>query len=277
MIQDIFQTMNTVAQIKIEGKNEQNALETAKAVILDIEKRFNFFSPNSEISKLCKNIHVGERYVISKEMYEILEVAKKVKKDTLGLFDVDFLNKEKQKDYHLENGGAIIFDSNKTRLNLGAIAKGFAADKALEMLKEYDMERVMISLGGQVSCFSKSKPWRAGLQNPNADFGELLGAVEITNGSLSTSAENYRGKHIKNPKRSDWQSNVSSVSVFNEKGILADAYSTALFLSDKMTQKKLVQSLKLSVIIVDGEIIRVSPTLKDKFIPFNDNINIKVI
>jgi thiamine biosynthesis lipoprotein len=265
MFEDTFETMNTVAQIKVEGKGQNRACLKAKETILDFAERFNCFSPESEVTKLCENICAGKTYSISEDLYEILLTANQIKEETGGLFDVDFSNQDTQKDYHLEDGHSIIFDSVKTKLNLGAIAKGFAADKAMERIRQYDVDRAMISMGGHVTCFSNGACWRIGLQNPNKNYGELLGLLEIANGSLSTSAENYRGQHIKNPVKKTWKSSVGSVSVFGANGMLADAYSTALFLTDKTSRKNTANNNALDVIIVDGNIVYISENLSNKF------------
>lgn len=264
MVEDVFQTMSTVAQIKVEGNDEISALAEARAIILDCEKKFNYYSKESDISKLTQKINVGERYIISSDLYKILTVAKKVKKETKGLFDVDYNNNDPYKDYHLLNDNIIIFDSNKTKLNLGAIAKGFAADKAIEKLKEFDISRAMISIGGHVTCYTKKDVWRIGLQDPSKEFGHLVGTLEIANESISTSGENYRGKHITNPIEADWASSINSVSVISEDGMLSDAYSTAIFLADEGTRKVLMQKHNIDVIIINNDTIRVSKRLFER-------------
>lgn len=276
MVERIFPTMNTVAQIKIEGNDEKDALNQAEAIIADCEKKFSFFSKESEVRGSCKKINVGERYNISPDLFEMLKAAKRVKRQTGGLFDVDFKNKDTNKDFHLENENIIIFDSNKTKLNLGAIAKGFAADKAMQKIKEFNVNRAMISMGGQVTCFTNDEPWRIGLQNPFEKFGQLVGTIEIANESISTSAENYRGEHIINPVKSAWESTVKSLSVISENGMLADAYSTSLFLADKKNRKMLIEKHNLNVIIIDGFTVMVPKKLAKSFKVTDNNFEKKI-
>lgn len=266
MAETIFSAMNTIVQIRIEGKDDSVAVEKAKATILDCEKRFNCFSRQSEVSKLCRHIETNTEYSIGRDLYEILLIAQKISKKTNGLFDVDFENHEKHKQYHLANSNLISFESKKTKINLGAIAKGYAADKTMENIKKFNVGRAMISMGGQVTCFSRTQAWQVGLQNPNKKFGQIIGLIAMSNGSLSTSAENYRGKHIKNPQSTNWEKNIDSISVFSDSGSLADAYSTALFLADPKTRKKLAQKNNLNVIIINGEIIKISANLLNKFV-----------
>lgn len=249
--------MDTVAQVIVQGKEEKQALNEAVGKILDLEKCFNCFSPESEISKLCSDIKVGEPYIISDDLFEVLALAKKIHRDSEGLFDVDFLNKDRAKDYVLIAPNTIIFNSKKTRFNLGAIGKGFAADKAMEVIKRLNTEKAMISMGGQITCFSKTEPWRLGLQNPEKEYGQMLGVLEVANGTLSTSAENYRGHHIKTPKGQKRKVSVESVSVFSDSATIADAFSTALFLSDKRTMKNTIKVSNLDVIIIDGKKVMV--------------------
>lgn len=268
--------MNTVAQIRVEGKDEEDALLYAKEVLLDCERRFNFFSPISENSRICQNIQVGKRYVISKDLYQMLSFAQRVKEESGGLFDIDFENNDIVRNIHLADN-TVTFDSKKTRLNLGAIAKGFGADKAMGIIKGFDVERAMISLGGHVVCFSRGEPWIIGLQNPRKDFGSLLGTLRLSNGVLSTSAENYRGQHIKNPLKENWSGNCESISVYSTNGMEADAYSTTLFLMGEKERMELVQKHKFGVIIAYRDNVMVTTDLNTEFKLTEDNYKLKLI
>jgi thiamine biosynthesis lipoprotein len=255
----VFQTMNTVAQIKIEGGDEEKAIAYTKAVILEMEKRFSFYNSNSEVSQLNQCAKAGEKLPISADLYKMLGVAKELEYISGGMFNVAFASVNNQNAFILYKKS--VSTKKGLIINLGAIAKGYAADLALNKAMEFKPSRILISLGGHINCFSTDRPWKIGLQNPKDNYGKILGTLEMTNGSLSTSGETYLGNHITNPLDSNWKSDYASVSVMHKEGIYADGFSTALFLCPFHKLISLYKDNGLSVIIVSGNRIRISKEL----------------
>ena len=116
-----------------------------------------------------------------------------------------------------------------TDLDFGGIAKGFAVDLAADAAREiggdYDL---LVDLGGNLKAVRGA--WRTGVRDPN---GERVAAfVDLRPGeSLATSAEYYRGKHIKDGRTGRAVSNeVASVTVLSTSATWADGLSTTLFI-----------------------------------------------
>ena len=125
-----------------------------------------------------------------------------------------------------------------TRLDLGAIAKGFAVDKAVGVLNARGVSAALVNLGGNVGVFGPAPgggPWSVGIQHPRED--RLIGEVRLTEGAVATSGDydrffevdGHRYGHVIDP-RTGWPTQgVYSVTVVAPSAVAADALSTAAF------------------------------------------------
>jgi len=99
------------------------------------------------------------------------------------------------------------------RLDLGAIAKGYAADEVARIVKDHGIPRAIIDLGGNVLAYGSKKdgsPWRIGIQDPLGNRGAYIGIVQGANKTLVTSGMYERfllrmgnGTTISFPQRTD--------------------------------------------------------------------------
>lgn len=133
--------------------------------------------------------------------------------------------------------------SDRMELDFGAIGKGYAADKAVEILKSNGINSALLDLGGNIQAVGR-KPdgslWRVGIKNPWE--GGAAAALSVESKAVVTSGgyERYFEKdgvryiHIFDPKTGcPSNSNLESVTIVCESGKYADALSTALFVMGK--------------------------------------------
>jgi len=126
-------------------------------------------------------------------------------------------------------------------LDLGAIAKGYAADEAAAIAKRAGVKRAKIDLGGNIVIFGEKPdrtPWRVGIQNPGSNRGEIFGILQITEKTIVTSGvyERYfeengkRYHHLFDPSSGYPADNgLVSVTIITDNSMDADALSTAVF------------------------------------------------
>jgi thiamine biosynthesis lipoprotein len=165
-----------------------------------------------------------------------------------------------------ENSTVYIAEKGES-VDVGAVAKGYIADRAKEFLLEKGITSAIISLGGNVVVIGTppDKPnWVIGVQNPDTENAEFAATVEIASGSAVTSGDyqryyEYNGKrycHIIDTKTLYPAEYVHSVTVMTENSEFADAMSTALFTMDYENGKKLADSLNLKCVWVlsDGTV-----------------------
>ena len=141
-------------------------------------------------------------------------------------------------DLNPSTGTATLPDPD-SRLDLGGIAKGFGVDKAIEVLKEGNLEAGLVNAGGDIRGFGGPEgeaSWKVGLQNPLKEDG-LLAGMELFLSAVTTSGNyesffTYNGSklaHIIDPNTGRPVEDVLSVSVMTETAVRADGLSTAAF------------------------------------------------
>lgn len=129
--------------------------------------------------------------------------------------------------------------SDQTMLDFGAIAKGYAIDRGMEMLRAHGIANAILDAGGDLRVIGEhgGKPWRIGLRDPRHN-GEALGWFEASGDiSIVTSGDYerffiYRGRryqHILDPATGLPADKSRSATVIAHSATLADAWSTALF------------------------------------------------
>lgn len=126
-------------------------------------------------------------------------------------------------------------------IDLGAIAKGYAADEVAEILTQNNVKSAIIDLGGNIFALGSKldgSNWKIGVQDPEDARGASIGYIEVVNKSIVTSGiyERYfesNGKkyhHILNPKTGyPYENEILGVSILTDKSIDGDSLSTTLF------------------------------------------------
>jgi thiamine biosynthesis lipoprotein len=126
-------------------------------------------------------------------------------------------------------------------LDLGAIAKGYAADQAAALVSRRLSRRAIIDLGGNIFALGerpKRESWRIGVQDPLEDRGNYLGILRVKNQSVVTSGiyERYFEEggipyhHILSTANGyPVRNGLLSVTIIADRSIDADALSTAVF------------------------------------------------
>lgn len=164
----------------------------------------------------------------------------------------------------------VYLEDEKMSLDVGAIAKGYAAEQLAEYAKELGIENLLISVGGNVVALGEKEnqsAWKVGVQNPDETSDEpYCITLELKDKSLVTSGnyqryyevEGKRYHHIINPKTLFPADYFQSVSVLTEDSGIADAMSTALFnMSLEEGQSMVEQDERIEAvwILPDGEIV----------------------
>lgn len=153
-------------------------------------------------------------------------------------------------------------------LDVGAVAKGYAAEKIAEHLEKQGITGYIVNLGGNVRTVGMAgdKPWNVGIENPDVEneempyieFLHLSGESLVTSGTYQrfyvVNGENYH--HIIDPETLMPGTRYRSVSVLTDDSGLGDAMSTALFLMDYEEGLELVKSIdniEAMWVLPDGE------------------------
>lgn len=155
-----------------------------------------------------------------------------------------------------QQAGTVFFADPELKLDVGAIAKGYATELAALALEEAGVTSGLLSIGGNVRIIGvkpDGSPYRAGIQDPNVPDGSTtIAVVELNDQSLVTSGDyqryievdGVRYHHIIDPDTLMPAAHMRSVSVRTHHSGLADALSTALFTLPLEDGLALVESLE---------------------------------
>ena len=177
-----------------------------------------------------------------------------------------------------EANGTVFFTDSMVRLDVGAIAKGFAGqivtDELNARIDTGEISAALISLGGNV-CAAGTKPngeaWQIAVQDPrgsdNAATASIASGYVVTSGDYQRyyTVNGVRYNHIIDPDTLMSADKHASVTVISSDGALADALSTALFIMDTDEGRALIDS------IADAEALWIA---KDGGITRTDGFNI---
>jgi thiamine biosynthesis lipoprotein len=296
--------MDTLVAISVVADSPERAdaaINSAFDEIGSLGRLLNFFSASSELSSINKNAGISEVRV-SPVTLDVIEKAIYVSENTNGAFDPTIGPEISLWDFHsrkipddktirerlpLVNYRLIKVDKNKSTvylekkgmlMDLGAIAKGYAADKAVEELKKKGIKAGLVAVAGDIRAFGlkpDGKPWRIGIRSPrprnNGD--EIMATVELTDMAISTSGDYERyfisdGKryhHILDPKTGRSADGCRSVTVIAKKGFQTDAFSTGVFVLGPEKGKEVLKHMGFDGVIVEKSgNIETTPGLKGR-------------
>lgn len=239
--------MGTLVRITIYAPDD-SAIRPAFARIQALDNELSDYKPDSELNRLCRT-H-GAPVHVSEDLFRVLDAAQKLSALTEGAFDVTV-----GPVTHLWRAGRLPDAATMARvgwrnialdkahrtvelriagmqLDLGAIAKGYAADEALKALKKLGVKRALIAVSGDIVAGEAppgKRGWRIGLEPAG---GEIL----LRNAAVSTSGDmeqsrtigGVRYSHIIDPRTGRGLTSPIAVTVVARRGLDADPIATAV-------------------------------------------------
>jgi thiamine biosynthesis lipoprotein len=200
--------MGLPISLTIDGDGEGHggaspAADLAFAWLREVDERFSPFRPDSEVSRLDRG--ELEPHELSPDLVEVLDLCEQ---------------------YRVASGGAFQVRMPGRGLDPCAMVKGWAVQRAADLLRAEGAETFCLNAGGDV--VSAGRPWRVGVRHPErAD--QLCTVLEITDGAVATSARYERGDHILDGRTGRPATGLLSVTVVASSLTEADATATAAF------------------------------------------------
>lgn len=247
----------------------------------EIDARMSVYIVGSDVDRINKA--AGEQAVnVHPDVFEVIEQAFKYAEFSGGAFDPtvrplvslwdiggdnervpaeaeieNVLPLINWKDIELDREKQSVFLKHRgMALDLGAIAKGYAADETAAIIKKAGIPRAIVDLGGNIVVVGEKKDkklWRIGIQNPMEGRGNYIGIVQTKETSVVTSgvyerffiAGGQRYHHIFSPENGYPVSNgLLSVTIITGVSAIADALSTSVFVMGYEKGKELIKSLE---------------------------------
>lgn len=260
--------LGTFVTVQVAGSSRSELEDACEEAFREVERLEALAHPGREGSVVRQiNEAAGKRPVaVSEEIFRLLSLARSVSERSAGAFDITVAAVSRLWDFRDPAGplpaedelaralplvdwrSLVLDESNRTaflrrarmEIGLGAVAKGFAVDAALAVLRRHDISGALVDAGGDMalSGSKNGSPWTVGIQHPRKPRGELVARLEIQ-GDLAvvTSGDYERGfvregiryHHILDPRTGQPARFCQSVTVAGLSCALADALATAVF------------------------------------------------
>ncbi|MBR6422197.1 FAD:protein FMN transferase [bacterium] len=285
-----FSGMGTVLSVIYTGEKNEALENAVKKDAEIVESELSYYKDSSFVSILNREAYEKE-VVVPEHVCRLIEKSLEYGEMSGGVFDITYKstgelwenNKNKIPDEKtIEEkqrfvGGdklsvnctenKIKFASLGVKIDLGGIAKGYAIDRAADIMKKYGVENFIVNYGGDMLfCGNKGgKPWSIGIKNPDKP-SEILKKLELgTSGckGVATSGDYERFfviegetfSHILNPKTGKPVKDARSVTVIGENATLTDAAATAVSvaLHEKEAVKKIMEKFRVEIYTLSGE------------------------
>lgn len=281
--------MDTYCTIRIPGDRGVIAvIDRALDRMEEIDEKFNALSEHSALYAFNeRNEPVADR-----EIVDVVAAALKVSGESGGALDITVfplvklwgfygplpenprVPRQKEIDEQLRHvdyralrivDGKVIKLRNDVKIDLGAVAKGYAVKEAVKVLKDAGIASALIDAGGDIYALGKlnGKPWKIAIRNPRGEG--VIGVMELSDVSAATSGDyerffekdGVRYHHILDPKTGLQARGLMSATVVTPDPLLGDALSTTLFVLGREKALRLIErrpGTGAVLVTPDGEI-----------------------
>ncbi|NCB91012.1 MAG: FAD:protein FMN transferase [Clostridia bacterium] len=259
--------LNTVVSITIYDSSDTSLLTESLNICKQYEDQLSRTIPTSEISRLNNGELTDEQGIshLSADTAKLIQEGLSYAELSDGAFDItigpvsslwDFTSEDPSipDDADIQaklplvgykkvalDGESIHFDTEGMQLDLGAIAKGYIADRIKDHLVSKDVKSAIINLGGNVLCIGEKPdgtPFKIGVQKPFADRNETITTVDVSDYSVVSSGiyerhfekdgRNYH--HILDPSTGyPYDNGLTSVTILSPTSTEGDGLSTTCF------------------------------------------------
>ena len=308
LVERTHKTMGTEVRVTVATRDEAKAGTAVAAVFAEFDRldaMMSVWKDGSDIVRL--NAAAGEHAVpVSAETREVLHVANGISEQTHGAFDVTFaaLSGLWKFDYQdKDNSGPdpkeiarrlplinyrdlVVDDAAGTaflkrtgmKVNLGGIGKGYAVDRAVDIMRRSGLRDFMIQAGGDMYVAGKrgDRPWRLGIRDPRGPADRIFASLDLTDGTFSTSGD-YERFFMKDGRRYHHIIDLSagqparlsrSVTLVTERAVIADALAKGVFILGPDAGMALIERTPgvQGVIVGAKNEVVISSGLRDKLI-----------
>lgn len=298
VLQKIFPALGTVNTIALYGSFAPETAEQVKKRVLDLHRRFSLFEQGSDISRINEQAGIKPAPV-HQDTFFVLFHALAYGRETQGAFDItsgaasrlwrDAVRSAKMPsepdisgcrslgglaDLILDKAdGTAFLRRNGQQVDLGGIAKGYAADEAVRILKKHKVRNALINFGGTVIVVGREQ--KIGIQNPFQKSGVSMADIMVKNKAVVTSGSYERGfffegvryHHIIDP-RTGWpaDSGLLSVTLVGDSAMELDALATGICVLGEKNGLPLLEKRGIEAVFIsnDGQ-VKITQGLQGKF------------
>ncbi len=287
-VERVDYVLDTVVVQSVAGSRAAEATAAAADYLREFEQTASAYREGSQVSELRRQAGVAP-VVLEEELYQLVARSAALCKESGGVVDITIqpvsalwrfeaeepaLPQEAELLRNLALVGIdslVLDDSARSAylpqkgqgIELGAVAKGYLCDRLAEIYKEYGVQYAVTSLGGNVFVYSKGdKAFTVGIRNPDAGEDSILGLLPVENQVIATSGDYERrftldGReyhHILDTGTGyPAQSDLKSVTVIGEDGLLCDFLSTYYFIAGSEAVRRSLSDERFSLVAIDRD------------------------
>jgi thiamine biosynthesis lipoprotein len=257
--------MGTVIEITLLGEDEEAAQKAALQAFQEIKRIEQLMSPwieTSEVSRLSRS--AGKEWIkVSPETLEVIQKSQKISKLSEGAFDITIapltglwrkarergippapeevkkiLDLVNYKNLLTQPERKVFLKKERMVIDPGGIAKGYAVDRAFEILTSLGYKNLIVNAGGDLRAggLKNHQPWSIGIQNPRSSE-KIMATISMSDSAIATSGDYekffvFQGKryhHILDPKTGYPADECQSVTILAKSAMTADGLATAVF------------------------------------------------
>ena len=248
--------MGTILRIDAYGANAANGIAAAFAEVERVEALLSRWRLDSDVIRVEKAT-VGTPVTVSPITLECVQAALVAARDSGGAFDPTLVFEGYQQVKVDASSSTITLQAENLILDLGGIGKGFALDRAADVLEAHGLHSALLDFGGQLLALDPPPDqlaWEVGIFDPRS-YGTLLGSIPLVRASVATSSDYERGDHIVDPRKGKVAAVSLSTTIFASKATRADAASTTLAVLGPEHAEQFLAKIPdvAAVILVEGE------------------------
>jgi thiamine biosynthesis lipoprotein len=294
--------MGTSVEITLIGEDEIAAEKACLRAFQEVKRIERLMSPWIESSDVVRiNRSAGREGVnVSPETFGVIRKALEISELSEGGFDISIgplthlwrkargqgippsidevkkvLDLVNFKNVLTNSKGDVFLKRRAMAIDLGGIAKGYAVDRAFELLRGLGYKDLIVNAGGDLRAggIKNSQPWTIGIQDPR-NSQKIMAKISVSDSAVATSGDyekffihgDKRYHHLLDPKEGFPAKECQSATVVCKEGIMADGFATAVFILGPEKGYSLCQKLAgVDCLIVDqnGKIFS-TPGLKGR-------------
>ena len=278
--------MGTRISVELWHDDEARGADCSLRVFAEMDRinaLMSSYLDSSELSHINNNA-AFEAVEVSDELLQLIRRSLYFSKISHGAFDITYASVGYAYDYrerkqpssavvsskldaidyrHIElDDNRIRFGNSAVRIDLGGIAKGYAVDRAIDILRDCGVDRALVSAGGDSRIIGdrNGRPWMIGIRHPRKDDAIAL-RLPLIDSAISTSGDyerffidnGERIHHIINPGTGRSAAASWSASVTGPDAMTTDALSTTIFILGAAEGLALIESLDgYDAIVIDS-------------------------
>jgi thiamine biosynthesis lipoprotein len=287
----IMGTRITVELWSDDNEKAESAIDAVLDEMRHIDETMSTYKPTSEISRVNAQAADAPMH-ISKELFDLLVTARQYSVLTEGAFDITYASVGYMYDFrkHVRpsedqigkalpavNYRHVLLDPKHqtvkftqagVRIDLGGIAKGYAVDCGIDVLKARGFTRAYVSAGGDSRIIGDrfGKPWMVGIRDPRKGEGEVITRIPLVDAAISTSGDyerffdedGVRYHHIIDPHTGHSASKVRSATVIGPYATRTDGLSKTAFVlgpEKAMEIYNRIDDIDAIIVKLDGTVI----------------------